>query len=183
MLIYEEVIIIQTYEKINLNYLKELDKKISIINLTYDITFKSAFQRNKNLLKDYLNSFSFINLKQTSKIKFLNSELYKENKNEYHKIIDLYLTIDNKLFIDIELNKMPFEIVMERNNLYLNKPLSVVLCRICMTLHCSHRFTTYTQPHISCAPHLFLLRNACATSPHDCISPHARLPTPHFATF
>ena len=127
MLIYEEVIVIQTYEKINLNYLKELDKKISIINLTYDITFKSAFQRNKNLLKDYLNSFSFINLKQTSKIKFLNSELYKENKNEYHKIIDLYLTIDNKLFIDIELNKMPFEIVMERNNLYLNKLSSMLL--------------------------------------------------------
>ena len=127
MLIYEEVIVIQTYEKINLNYLKELDKKTSIINLTYDITFKSAFQRNKNLLKDYLNSFSFINLKQTSKIKFLNSELYKENKNEYHKIIDLYLTIDNKLFIDIELNKMPFEIVMERNNLYLNKLSSMLL--------------------------------------------------------
>ena len=127
MLIYEEWIIVQTSEKINLNYLKELDKKIHFINLTYDITFKSIFQRNKNLLKDYLNSFSFINLKQTSKIKFLNSELYKENKNEYHKIVDLYLAIDSKIFIDIELNKIPFEIVMKRNNLYLNKLSSMLL--------------------------------------------------------
>lgn len=127
MLIYEEVIVIQTSEKINLNYLKELDKKIPFINLTYDITFKSVFQRNKNLLKDYLNSFPFLNINKTSKIEFLNSELYKENKNEYHKIVDLYLAIDSKIFIDIELNKIPFEIVMKRNNLYLNKLSSMLL--------------------------------------------------------
>ena len=119
-----EVIIIQTCEQLNLNYLKELDKNITLINLTYDITFKSVFQRNKHLLKDYL--YSLLNIK-SSKLFFLNSELYKENKNEYHKIIDLYLSLDNKIFVDIELNKIPFEIVMERNNLYLNKLSSMLL--------------------------------------------------------
>ena len=120
------MIIIKLAEKINMNYLKELDKKILLINLTYDITFKSVFQRNKELLKDYLNTMLDVNIK-SSKITFLNSELYKENKNEYHKIIDLYLSIDNQIFIDIELNKMPFEMVIERNNLYLNKLASMLL--------------------------------------------------------
>ena len=110
-----------------MNYLKKLDKKLALINLTYDITFKSVFQRNKELLKDYLNSLMNLNITSTSKITFLNSELYKENKNEYHKIIDLYLSIDNQIFIDIELNKMPFEMVIERNNLYLNKLASMLL--------------------------------------------------------
>ena len=120
------MIIIKLAEKINMNYLKELDKKILLINLTYDITFKSVFQRNKELLKDYLNTMLDVNIK-SSKITFLNSELYKENKNEYHKIIDLYLSIDNQIFIGIELNKMPFEMVIERNNLYLNKLASMLL--------------------------------------------------------
>ena len=120
------MIIIKLAEKINMNYLKELDKKILLINLTYDITFKSVFQRNKELLKDYLNTMLDVNIK-SSKITFLNSELYKENKNEYHKIIDLYLSIDNQIFIDIELNKMPFKMVIERNNLYLNKLASMLL--------------------------------------------------------
>ena len=119
--------VIQTIEKININYLKELDKKVTLINLTYDIVFKSVFQRNKNLLKDYLNSLLNLNIKKESKITFLNNELYKENKDEYHKIVDLYLSINNQIFIDIELNKMPFEIVRERNNLYLNKLASMLL--------------------------------------------------------
>lgn len=117
---------VQTCEKINLNCLKELDKKLPLINLTYDITFKSVFQRNKHLLKDYLSTMLDVNIK-SSKITFLNSELYKENKNEYRKIIDLYLSLDNKMFIDIELNKTPFEMVIERNNLYLNKLSSMLL--------------------------------------------------------
>ena len=121
------MIVIQTIEKININYLKELDKKVTLINLTYDIVFKSVFQRNKNLLKDYLNSLLNLNIKKESKITFLNNELYKENKDEYHKIVDLYLSINNQTFIDIELNKMPFEIVRERNNLYLNKLASMLL--------------------------------------------------------
>ena len=58
-----EVIIIQTCEQLNLNYLKELDKNITLINLTYDITFKSVFQRNKHLLKDYL--YSLLNIKSS----------------------------------------------------------------------------------------------------------------------
>lgn len=119
--------IIKLAEKINMNYLKKLDKKLALINLTYDITFKSVFQRNKELLKDYLNSLMNLNITSTSKITFLNNELYKENKNEYHKIIDLYLSIDNQIFIGIELNKMPFEMVIERNNLYLNKLASMLL--------------------------------------------------------
>lgn len=41
MLIYEEWIIVQTSEKINLNYLKELDKKIPFINLTYILPLKA----------------------------------------------------------------------------------------------------------------------------------------------
>ena len=119
--------IIKLAEKINMNYLKKLDKKLALINLTYDITFKSVFQRNKELLKDYLNSLMNLNITSTSKITFLNNELYKENKNEYHKIIDLYLSIDNQIFIGIELNKMSFEMVIERNNLYLNKLASMLL--------------------------------------------------------
>ena len=85
--------IIKINEKININYLKKLDKKLTLINLTYDITFKSVFQRNKELLKDYLNSLMNLNITSTSKITFLNNELYKENKNEYHKIIDLNFVI------------------------------------------------------------------------------------------
>lgn len=60
-------------------------------------------------------------------IRLMNSELVKENKREYQKIIDLYVVLDGKIYIDIEINRSLFESVKLRNNLYKNKLSSLLL--------------------------------------------------------
>lgn len=98
-----------------------------LISLTYDRAFKSVFQRNRNLLIDYLNSCFYLKVKKNSKLRFLNTELSKENMREYQKNVDLYFVINEIFYIDLELNRMPFETVIDRNDLYMCKLVSLLL--------------------------------------------------------
>ena len=123
MLIYRGVFTAMKF----IDYLKELDKKMPLISLTYDRAFKSVFQRNRNLLIDYLNSCFYLKVKKNSKLRFLNTELPKENMREYQKNVDLYFVINEIFYIDLELNRMPFETVIDRNDLYMCKLVSLLL--------------------------------------------------------
>ena len=44
-----------------------------------------------------------------SNIKLLNNELPKETKKEYKKIVDLYVSIDDKVYVEIEVNRELFK--------------------------------------------------------------------------
>lgn len=109
-------------------YLKELDKQIEMIPLTFDPVFKGVFERNLNLLKRFLNVTLDLRLDlKTSKITLLNNELPKENIKEYQKTIDIYVVLNETIYVDIEINRSNFEKVKLRNYLYDNKLFSMLL--------------------------------------------------------
>ena len=62
-----------------LNYFKEVDKKIKMIPITFDVEFKSIFERNLDLLKRFLISTLNLDLDiNTTTITISNNELIKE---------------------------------------------------------------------------------------------------------
>lgn len=106
----------------------ELDKKLKLIPITFDYIFKSIFIDNLDLLKDFILSQLDININpKECKIRLLNNELPKENKKEYKKSVDLYVAIDNNIFVEIEINREPFEDVKLRNYLYSDKLYTLLL--------------------------------------------------------
>ena len=110
--------------------LLELDKETKLIPITFDYMFKGIFMNDLNLLKEFIISqleFNEIITTYNCKIRLLNNELPKENKNEYKKTIDLYVSIDNKIFVEIEINRELFKDVKMRNYLYANKLYTMLL--------------------------------------------------------
>ena len=108
--------------------LLKIDKEEKLIPITFDYMFKGIFMNDLDLLKEFIISqleFNF-DLKEC-KIRLLNNELPKENKNEYKKTIDLYVSIDNKVFVEIEINRELFKDVKMRNYLYGNKLYTMLL--------------------------------------------------------
>ena len=106
----------------------ELDKKLKLIPITFDYMFKSIFIDDLDLLKEFILSQLDINVNPNDcKIRLLNNELPKENKKEYKKSVDLYVSIDNNIFVEIEINREPFEDVKLRNYLYSNKLYTMLL--------------------------------------------------------
>lgn len=109
-------------------YVDLLDNKIEMIPLTFDIMFKSVFSKNLDLLKRFLNEV--LNLKlniNEINVRFLNTELPKQNKKEYQKQVDLYVCINDNIFIEIEINRSNFDKVKLRNYLYGSKIYSMFL--------------------------------------------------------
>ena len=112
--------------KITKEYLNQLDEKMDMIPLSYDLVFKSIFKLNLNLLVDFLNASLKIEIAKDEKIRILDSELPVTNKNERKKMIDIIVSINDKIFIDIEMNRSKFEYVMERNFNYLDKIATII---------------------------------------------------------
>ena len=112
--------------KITKEYLKQLDEKMDMIPLSYDLVFKSIFKLNLNLLVDFLNTSLKIEISKDDKIRILDSELPVTNKNERKKMAFIIVSINDKIFIDIEMNRSKFEYVMERNFNYLDKIATII---------------------------------------------------------
>lgn len=109
-----------------LKYYQLLDKKNSMIPLSYDYLVKSIFDRNQRFLRLFLNS----QLKQTLNIDFLNkntkiilanNDLSKENKNEHANKVDILLYVNKKILINIEINTETLKSVYGRNLIYFLK--------------------------------------------------------------
>lgn len=80
------------------------------------------------MLKRFLNEVLELNLDLNKcNIKILENELPKENKTEYNKIVDIYVLLNQKIHIDIEINRSNFNKVKLRNYLYDNKLYSMLL--------------------------------------------------------
>ena len=113
---------------INEKTLKELDKQIKMIPLTYDFMFKSVFGRNLEVLKEFLVDVLELNHNlEELNIRILNNELFKDTKYEYQKRIDVNIVLNNNIYVEIEVNREDFELVKYRNKLYANKVSSLVL--------------------------------------------------------
>ena len=114
--------IIQTKD---LEYFQELDQELKLVPLTYDFTFKKVFKNNPIYMKEFIYTMlPFLNL-ENYKVRFLDSELTKEKK-ERKKTVDILISLDDKIYIDIEMNRSKFQNIYLRNLEYLKK-LSTML--------------------------------------------------------
>ena len=72
-------------KKITNKYLKQLNGKMEMIPLSYDLVFKSIFKSNLELLVELLNACLKFEILKDDKIRILDSELPIATKNERKK--------------------------------------------------------------------------------------------------
>lgn len=103
-------------------YLKELDKSIKMIPLTFDVAFKSVMLKNVDLFKEFLIKTMYLDLtEEDNYILFLDKELIKQHFKEHGKVVDMNIKIGKDLLINVELNTEKYSLVKRRNDLYLEK--------------------------------------------------------------
>ena len=114
--------------RINEQTLKEIDNNIKLIPLTYDFSFKSVFNKNLELLKEFLIDVLHLEYQREElDIRILNNELPKEIYSEYQKRIDVNIVLNDDIYVEIEINKENFELVKYRNKMYADKLYSMLL--------------------------------------------------------
>jgi len=108
--------------------LEEIDKNTKMIPLTFDIVFKNIFEDNKEALKRFLISVLHLDIEPYEcNVTMHTKELPLTHYKEYKKTVDINVEINDKIFINIELNKTSFNKVRRRNHLYHNKVVSLTL--------------------------------------------------------
>ena len=107
-------------------YFEKLARDLKLIPITYDFAFKKMFRGNLDILRDFLKEVIPLDINEECKIRLMDGELPKENRSEKKKIIDIYVVLDGKIYVDIEMNKSKFENVLERNIKYKNKLSSMI---------------------------------------------------------
>ena len=112
--------------KLETEYFEQLDEKLTLVPLTYDKAFKRIFRTNLDILKDFLKDVIPLDIDKECNIRLMDGELPKENMKEKGKIIDIYVVLDRKIYVDIEMNKSKFEMVLQRNIKYKDKLSSML---------------------------------------------------------
>ena len=112
--------------EINEEYFIQLDEKLTLVPLTYDKAFKRIFRTNLDILKDFLKDVIPLDIDKDCNIRLMDGELPKENMKEKGKIVDIYVVLDGKIYVDIEMNRSKFETVLERNIKYKDKLSSML---------------------------------------------------------
>ena len=87
---------------------------------------KSTFKSNLNILKRILNVSLPITISKEDNVQLLDSEMPIINKKEYEQIVDIFVVINNYIYVDIEMNRSKFESVFERNDKYKNRISNVI---------------------------------------------------------
>ena len=119
---------LETKEYLTKEDMIKLDKELNLIPLTFDFMFKGIFMNNLEILKEFIIYQLDMNLNSNEcKIELLNSELPKENKKEYKKTVDIYVSINNYIYTNIEVNREYFKDVKGRNMLFADKLYSMML--------------------------------------------------------
>ena len=104
-----------------------LDEQEKFVPLTYDKLFKGIFKDNLELLKLFiLDQLEFDIEPNECKIELFDSEIFKYNKSEYQKTVDLYVKIQN-IYVNIEINRKYFKNVEKRNLMYADRLYSMIL--------------------------------------------------------
>ena len=124
------------YTKINYSYddMISFDEKIKdnikYFSLVRDFAIKEILSKNPNLYKNILILLiqEVISLNENdTKITLENIELGKTNYKEYNKTIDSYARLNDNIHIDLETNSATFNVIKNRNILYLNKISTKIL--------------------------------------------------------
>ena len=112
--------------KLEEEYFEQLDEKLTLVPLTYDKAFKRIFRTNLDILKEFLKDVIPLDIDKDCNIRLMDGELPKENMKEKGKIVDIYVVLDGKIYVDIEINRSKFESVLERNIKYKDKLSSML---------------------------------------------------------
>ena len=112
--------------KLETEYFEQLDEKLALVPLTYDKAFKRIFRTNLDILKEFLKDVIPLDIDKECNIRLMDGELPKENMKEKGRIVDIYVVLDGKIYIDIEMNKSKFETVLQRNIKYKDKLSSML---------------------------------------------------------
>lgn len=107
-------------------YLEKLDKKVKMVPLTYDFSFKRLFTSQYDgdylILKLFLLSVLRLDLDpKKCRIEVRCSELPKENYKEYRKTVDINVILNKNIHLDIEMNNTKYNKIVTRNGLYESK--------------------------------------------------------------
>ena len=104
-----------------------LDEQERFVPLTYDKLFKGIFKENLELLKLFiLDQLEFDVKPEDCKVELFDSEVFKYNKSEYQKTVDLYVKIQN-IYVNVEINRKYFKNVEKRNLMYADRLYSMIL--------------------------------------------------------
>ncbi len=112
--------------KLETEYFEQLDEKLTLVPLTYDKAFKRIFRTNLDILKEFLKDVIPLDIDKECNIRLMDGELPKENMKEKGRIVDIYVVLDGKIYVDIEMNKSKFENVLQRNIKYKDKLSSML---------------------------------------------------------
>ena len=97
--------------------LVKLDKEQEMAPLTLDLMFKNVFTNDLDILKEFLILETGLDLDvNETKLRVLNNELSKENMKEYKKTIDIYVVLNDKVNINVELNDSNFNEFLSLRN-------------------------------------------------------------------
>lgn len=98
------------------------DKETTMIPLTFDSMFKSLFIKNKKYLKDFLLDVLHKDLEgKDIEINILNNEAVKDNYDEYQKIVDIFLKLNDDILLNIEVSRTKYKYRKLRNDRYIGK--------------------------------------------------------------
>ena len=98
------------------------DKETTMIPLTFDSMFKSLFIKNKKYLKDFLLDVLHKDLEgKDIEINILNNEAVKDNYDEYQKIADIFLKLNDDILLNIEVSRTKYKYRKLRNDRYIGK--------------------------------------------------------------
>ena len=102
--------------------------KIPLIGITMDKMFKAIFIPNEKLLKRFILSQLPLELEEDEvKLQILNSELPVSNIKEYKKVVDVIVSLNDNIYVNLEVNRQSFYKVKNRNYLYKNKMINQTL--------------------------------------------------------
>jgi len=106
----------------NNEYLKDLDKKLKLVPLTYDQMFKRLFANNEDMLKRFLITVLKLNLeKDRCKIKIVPNEPLKDINKQKGSRLDILVILNKTIRINIEVNTEDFKDIKDRNVVFNSK--------------------------------------------------------------
>ena len=90
-------------DEITTKTLRNLDNKVKMQTLTYDIMFKNLFKRNKYAFKRFLITILHLDISPNEcNIYFLENELDIINHKEKRKTTDFNIRINDSISVNIE---------------------------------------------------------------------------------
>ena len=105
--------------KLETEYFEQLDEKLTLVPLTYDKAFKRIFRTNLDILKEFLKDVIPLEIDKECNIRLMDGK-------EKGRTVDIYVVLDGKIYVDIEMNKSKFGNVLQRNIKYKDKLSSML---------------------------------------------------------